>query len=120
MDIELMLALLGATFGPLAGIATAWMLDRRTKRTADLETTVAAKEATTHQWEVLSSGFGEYTEMMERNADRLATRVTQLEQMVESLGEDLTAIMKHVETVEKLVPVDQLPERPAMSWRRAS
>lgn len=120
MNIELMLAFVGATLGPLAGIATAWMLDRRTKQTADQTVTVAAKEATTHQWEVLSSGFGEYTEMMERNAARLATRVTQLEEIVDSLGQDLTAIMKHLETVEKLVPVDQLPERPPLSWRKAS
>lgn len=120
MSPEFVLALVGAIGGPLAGIYTGWLLDRRSKKTATLTATTAEKDATTHQWEVLSSGFGEYTEMMERNAGRLEKRVAELEKQIEAMAADWQLIMAHVDVVEQLVPAEQRPARPILSWRKAS
>ena len=120
MSPELVLAALGAVLGPLAGIFTGWLLDRRSKGNAKLTHTVAEKDATTHQWEVLSSGMGEYIEMMERKAARLEARVVELEKQYEALAEDWGLLVEHVGVLEKLAPIELRPARPKLSWRKAS
>lgn len=110
MGIETIVAILAATLGPLAGIVTGILLDRRNKKTVDQTTRVAAQEAATHEFEAITSGFTDYTSKLETRANR----ADGLEKRVELLEKNMRLILGHLEKVEALVPAGSLPPRPTL------
>lgn len=120
MDPLFMLALLGAIGGPLSGILTGWFLYRSSKRNTDATTGVSKTEADTHRFEAITSGWAEYTETVDKDRARLEARVKTLEESLTVLTRDFALLLKHVDAVEKLAPLEQLPVRPSFEWRNSA
>lgn len=110
MGIESVIAILAAILGPVAGIVTGVLLDRRNKRTADQTTRVAAREAATHEFEAITAGYTDYTTKLEARA----SRADSLEKRIEVVEKNLRLILAHLERVETLVPAGSLPPRPTL------
>lgn len=114
MDTGLLLGFLGAIFGPLGGIATGIILDRRSKKNTEQTTVVAAKDAATHAFEAITTGYTEYTTKLESRANR----ADQLEKRVEALEKVLKNLIVYVEALEPHVAPENRPVRPDLSFDR--
>lgn len=114
MDPSLIIAIIGAALGPIAGLVAAVILDRRTKSNSSETTRVAAREAATHEFEAITTGYTEYTEKLQKRADK----ADDLEQRLDDLERALRQILAHLEVVEALVPAGMLPPRPEITLRK--
>lgn len=120
----LWMAALGAVLGPLSGIVTGWLLDRRSRKvaeltaeTADGATDVSRTEAATHQFEAQVAGWSEYVEKVEKASEKLELRVKDLENRLTRLSRDFGTLTRHLDVVEALVPVESRPPRPIFEFR---
>lgn len=114
MDPSLVLAFVGATLGPLAGVFTGVLLNKRTQRAHQETTAVAAKEAATHEFEAITAGYTEYTRLLEARA----AKTTALEERVNGLEKTLSAVLAYVEALEQSIPEGERPPRPDLNIGR--
>lgn len=113
-NILVFLGFLGAILGPVGGVVTAVMLDRRSKRNNKETTFVAAKEAATHEFEAITAGYTEYTTKLETRANRADS----LEKRVDQLEKILKNLIVYVEALEPHVAPENRPVRPDLSFDR--
>lgn len=114
MDPSLVIAFVGATLGPLGGVITGVLLNKRTQRAHQETTKVAAKEAATHEFEAITAGYTEYTRLLEARA----AKTTALEERITGLEDTLVAVLAYVEALELRIPEAERPPRPDLNFRR--
>ena len=115
MEPMIVVAFLSATLGPVAGIVTGLILDRRNKHTTTVNSKGAAREAATHEFEAITAGYTEYVKILEKRAGTVAEmerRLEDVEAKLEVALRNLRRVTAHLDVVEALVPVHLLPPRP--------
>jgi len=130
MDWQTFVMIVCAAMVPISSVLVGVIVDRRSKRQfavtskqsqEQIQATAAvtAKEAANHEFQVITTGFSELTEGMKNTIERLQAQnerleglVVQMDERFQELNRRHRAAVDHIDHLETLVPVGQLPNRP--------
>lgn len=133
------LTILALVIGPLVSVVVVVLNNRRSGKSNDAQVEVAAKEARTHEVEVLLDGYRTRVDDLDESlkearvelkqaraemqtqanlTQRLSERVSQLETDVVLLEEDRSKLLQYVAVIEAVLPEPLTVQRPELSSRR--